>query len=402
MRAPTEREIDTVLRKGVSQVINADSLRKRLTSGKVLRVKLGIDPTAPIIHIGHAVPILKLRQFQELGHHIILLIGDATAQVGDSSDKDAERPMLRREETRRNAERYVELFSRVIDPAKTEIYYNSEGLDKLNFCDVGELAKHFSVAEMLDRDNFSKRYKAGIRISLQEFLYPLMQGYDSVALRADVELGGNDQYFNLLAGRTLQEAFGQEKQEVVTMNLIAGTDGRKMSKTYKNFIALDTPPNDMYVKVMEISDDLIPVYWEHCTLADMAFVDAVRERLAAGEHPRELKMELAHAIVSLFHDAGSADEAREYFTRVISQGARPSESDVETVVLEHSEYPILTLLKELGFAATTGEARDAVKGGGVRIGDTAETRMDAMVRLSADTSTLVQMGKKKFAYVRCR
>ncbi|HRI36552.1 MAG TPA: tyrosine--tRNA ligase [bacterium] len=400
MLTPTDTQIDTIIRKGVSRVIDADSLRKRLTSGKQLRIKLGIDPTAPIIHIGHAVPILKLRQFQELGHHIILLIGDATAQVGDSSDKDAERPMLQREETRRNAARYVELFSRVIDPSKTEIYYNSEGLDKLNFCDVGELAKHFSVAEMLDRDNFSKRYKEGVRISLQEFLYPLMQGYDSVALRADVELGGNDQYFNLLAGRTLQEAFGQEKQDIVMMNLIAGTDGQKMSKTKKNFIAIDTPPNEMFVKVMEISDDLIPVYWEHCTLVDMAFVDAVRERLYAGEHPRMLKMELAHAVVSLFCDAASADEARDYFERVISQGSRPSESDVETIVLPQSAYPILVLLKELGFAQTTGEARDAVKGGGVKINDTQEMRIDAMISLQANASILVQMGKKKFAYVR--
>ncbi len=393
--------IDDILQKGVSQIIHADHLRKRLESKKPLRVKFGIDPTAPVVHIGHAVPIIKLRQFQELGHHIILLIGDATAQVGDSSDKDSERPMLQRQETRRNAETYVQKFSKILDPEKIEIYYNSAGLDKLNFCDVGELAKHFSVAEMLDRDNFSKRYKAGMRISLQEFLYPLMQGYDSVALRADVEIGGTDQYFNLLAGRTLQEAFGQEKQDIITMNLIAGTDGKKMSKTQGNFIAVDAPANDMFVKIMEITDDLIPVYAEHCTLLPMEATGEYRARLDAGEHPRTLKLQLAREIVTLYHDAESAESAREYFERVVAGGALPSANEIQTITLEHDAYPIIQLLKAVGFAATTGEARDAVKGGGIRIDGTVEDHLDAVVALSSETPVLIQMGKKKFVSVIC-
>ena len=397
--APRDILIENILTKGVSRVIDTDHLRDRLRSGQPLRVKFGIDPTARIVHIGHAVPILKLRALQEMGHQIIILIGDATAQVGDSSDKDAERPMLQREETRKNAETYVSQFAKILDVSKVEIYYNSQGLDAVNFCGVGDLAKHFSVAEMLDRDNFSKRYKAGVRISLQEFLYPIMQGYDSVALKADLELGGNDQYFNLLAGRRLQEAFGQPKQDIMMFNLIEGTDGRKMSKTYGNYIALDTPANEMFTKVMAINDDLIMRYFEHCTPLRMDEIAPYQARLASGEHPRTIKSELAREIVTLYHGADAAVAAREYFEGVIAGGGRPSVGDIETVHLPEPSYTIVALLKALGMAGTTGEARDAVTGGGVRVDEKEIRDIIHTVMLDTATPVLVQMGRKKFKYV---
>lgn len=247
-------------------------------------MKFGIDPSGTIVHIGHMVPMLKLRAFQELGHDIILIIGDATAMVGDTSDKDAERPMLEREQTRANAGAFVQKFAKVLDMSKTKLVYNSDWLDKVNFCAVGELAKHFSVAEMLDRDNFSKRYKAGMRISLQEFLYPIMQGYDSVAIAkkygsCDVEIGGNDQYFNLLAGRTLLAAHGLPKQDIMTFELLIGPDGKKMSKTSPNCIAIDMEPNAMFVKIMEVKDELIPQYFTLATTKTLAEVAEYEKRL---------------------------------------------------------------------------------------------------------------------------
>lgn len=241
-----------------------------------------------------------------MGCEIILLIGDATAQVGDASDKEAERPMLTRAETKENARAFLQKFARVLDMEKVNIYYNSEGLDVVNFCAVGELAKHFSVAEMLDRDNFSKRYKGGVRISLQEFLYPIMQGYDSVAIArkygsCDVEIGGNDQYFNIMAGRTLMEAHGMDKQTVMTFELLIGPDGKKMSKTSPNTIAVDEAPQSMYQKLINISDDLIVKYFELATTATPEAVAQVQSRLDSGEHPNILKEELAQTIVTMYH-----------------------------------------------------------------------------------------------------
>ncbi|MFA6079968.1 MAG: tyrosine--tRNA ligase [Candidatus Gracilibacteria bacterium] len=387
-----------LLTKGVSRVIDEKNLIKRLESGKKLRIKLGIDPTAPIVHLGHAVTILKLREFQKLGHQIIVLIGDATAQVGDTSDKNAERPMLSREETRKNAERYLSLYGKILDLKDVEVYYNSEGLDKVNFCGVGELAKHFSVAEMLDRDNFSKRYKAGERISLQEFLYPLMQGYDSVLLHADVEIGGNDQYFNLLAGRTLQEAFGQEKQDIITMNLIMGTDGQKMSKTKGNFIPLDMTANDMFVKIMEIPDEQIIPYFESCTMTDMADIENIKKQLSQGEHPRTIKKKLAREIVGLYHSADLVDHAEEYFEATIAGGSRPQDTDILMYHYKTGEIPLVTLIREIGMVGNSTEARNAIIGGGVKVDEVVISDVKTTIVVSVDKK-LIQVGKKKFGYV---
>ena len=399
-----KKQFENLLTKWVSRIIDEKSLTKRLESGKKLRIKFGIDPTAPIVHIGHAVPILKLREFQNLWHDIIILIGDATAQVGDSSDKDAERPMLKREETRANAEKYLSLFWKILDLDKVEVYYNSEGLDAVNFCGVGELAKNFSVAEMLDRDNFSKRHKAGIRISLQEFLYPLMQGYDSVAIArkygsCDVELGWNDQYFNLLAGRTLMEAHGMEKQDILITPLIMGTDGEKMSKTKGNYISLDMSANDMFVKVMEIPDDQIIPYFENCTTVDVEEIAAIEKELKTA-HPREIKKKLAREIVGLYHPENAVAGAEKYFEATIAGGARPEDKDIKIYTLSqyYWEVPLTTLMKEIGFVVNSTEARNAILSGGVKLNEVLVNNLKAVVNLWKD-KVLIQVGKKKYGYV---
>lgn len=378
MSSSQKSAIDTLLTKGVSNIIDADSIRRRLESGDKLRVKFGIDPTGTTVHLGHMVPILKLRAFQDLGHQIVLIIGDSTAQVGDTSDKDGERPMLAREQTRKNAENWIGLFGKVLDFSKVELRYNSEWMDSTSFNMVGELASHFSVAEMLDRENFSKRIKGGVRISLQEFLYPVMQGYDSVKVRADIELGGNDQYFNLLAGRTLQDAYEQKKQDIMTFEILIGPDGKKMSKTSTNCIGINMEPNAMFVKLMEVKDELIVDYFKLATLLTSEEVEVYRTRLASGEHPRDIKLELAKTIVTLYHNAEAAEQGRAYFEKVLSEGLMPSEDEMERAVIGSSQIKIVPLLKEIGFFPTTGEARNAVSG--VELRSTVQLQMTSIQR----------------------
>jgi tyrosyl-tRNA synthetase len=396
------KSFHNLLTKWVSRIIDEKNLTKRLESGKTLRIKFGIDPTAPIVHIGHAVPILKLREFQKLGHEIVVLIGDATAQVGDSSDKDAERPMLMREQTLKNAEKYLSYFGKILDLDKVQVYYNSEGLDAVNFCGVGELAKNFSVAEMLDRDNFSKRYKAGIRISLQEFLYPLMQGYDSVAIAkkygsCDVELGGNDQYFNLLAGRTLMEAHGMEKQDILITPLIMGTDGKKMSKTTGNYISLDMSANDMFVKVMEIPDDQIIPYFQSCTTVDIDDIAGIEKELKTA-HPRDIKKRLAREIVWLYHPEDAVAGAEKYFEATIAGGARPEDKDIKVYEYPVGEYQLATVIREIGMVTNSTEARNAINSGGVKLDEVVVTDLKTMINVNSKKK-LVQVGKKKFGYI---
>lgn len=384
-------QIHNLLTKWVSNVIDRTNLEKRLLAGEKLRVKFGIDPTAPKIHLGHMVPFLKLKQFQELGHTVILLFWDATAQVGDTSDKDAERPMLTREQTRENCTVFLEKFSKVIDISKVEVYYNSEWLDAVNFAGVGELAKNFSVAEMLDRDNFSKRYKAWQRISLQEFLYPIMQGYDSVAIArkygsCDLELGGNDQYFNLLAGRTMMHAFGLPKQDIMTFDLLVGTDGKKMSKTSPNCILIDDTPFDMYQKLINVDDGLIVHYFTFATDKTLEEVKMIEERLLAWEHPNILKKELADYVVTMYHgkpydpsDVGNIEEVL-ITNKLLLTGWR--------------FIGLTDLLKEIKFCSTTGDAKNAISGNSVRIDGEIINDWKYPVSLSSE-ATLVEMGKKK-------
>lgn len=387
---PMNSQIHNLLTKWVSRIIDEDHLRDALVSWKKLKIKLGIDPSGTIIHLGHMVPILKLKQFQELGHEIIIIIGDATWQVGDASDKDSERPMLLREQTRANGKVFIEKFARVLDLEKTKIVYNSDWLDTVNFAWVGELAKHFSVAEMLDRDNFSKRYKAGVRISLQEFLYPLMQGYDSVALDCDVELGWTEQYFNLLAGRRLQEAYGQRKQDIMMFDLLVGSDGKKMSKTSPNTIAIDEAPQSMYQKLINIHDDLILKYFELTTDATLEEIAILAERLKNGEHPNILKVELAQRVITLYHGKPYNANDEESIERITL-------ADVGCLAGEWEKQFLISLsdlLKHIWFCATSGDARNAISWWWILIDGEKQTDAKAIVTISS-AWTLVQMGRKK-------
>ncbi len=397
-----DKIIKNLLTKWVSRIIDKESLEKKLKSWKTLRIKFGIDPTWTTVHIGHAVPILKLREFQKLWHQIVIVIWDSTAQIWDTSDKSAERPMLTREETLNNAKDYLNQFSKILDIDKLEIRFNSEWMDKTSFNQVWELANNFSVAEMLDRDNFSKRYKAWIRISLQEFLYPIMQWYDSVMLNADVELWWNDQYFNLLAWRRLQEFFWQEKQDIVMNNLIEWTDGRKMSKTFFNFIGLNFSANEMFVKLMEVDDSLILKYFEHCTPLYLDEIEVYKKRLESGENPRNVKIDLAKEIVKLYHGEESSNEAQAYFERVLKEGIIPDEKDIEKMEIESEtpELPLVTVLVKSGLCSNSSEARNALSWNSVKVNNNVQNNPKFIIKLDKKNYTLLQVWKKKFKMVK--
>ncbi len=328
-----EQQIEELLTRGVDEVIQKDSLRKKLLSGKRLRIKLGIDPTSPNLHLGRMVPLLKLRDFQNLGHDIVLIIGDGTGVIGDTSDKDSERPMLTEHDVRNNMRSYFTQAGMILDMSRVEKKCNSTWLHKLTYEEIGVHANQFSVADFIARDNIRRRLDAGKRVSLREVLYPLMQGYDSVAVRADVELGGVDQRFNLLAGRVLQEHFGQAPQDILMTPLIAGTDGRKMSSSWGNTINVTERPEDIYAKVMRVHDDLIPSYFTHLTRVSMTEVASIEEGLRAGTtHPRDAKMQLAHAIVTVLHSETVAQAAEHAFVQTFQKGDIPEDVQKVTYV----------------------------------------------------------------------
>ena len=360
-----EQKIDELLFRGVSEVIVKEVLRKKLLSGKQLRIKLGIDPTSPDLHIGRAVPLLKLRDFQDLGHQIVFIVGDFTAVIGDTSDKDAERPMLAQEVIETNKRSYLQQAGKIIDLDKVEFRYNSEWLEKLNYREIGEHADIFSVSDFIARENIAKRLEAGKRVSLREMLYPLMQGYDSVAIKADVELGGTDQRFNVLAGRPLQERFGQVPQDVVLNPLIDGLDGRKMSSSWGNTITLSTTPNDMYGKVMSMGDAQIGTYFELCTRVPMKEVQALKESLVNGSlHPKEAKMRLAREIVAMYHNKQAAAASEESFTSTFSEGKLP---DAMPEVLIESGTKYIDALGVLG--ESNSQLRRLAEQGAIRVVD---------------------------------
>lgn len=400
-----EKIIKNLLEKWVSQIIDKENLEKKLKSWKTLRIKFGIDPTWTTVHIWHAVPILKLREFQKLWHQIVIIIWDATAQVWDTSDKNAERPMLTREETLANAKDYLQQFGKILDIDKVEVRFNSQWMDKTNFNYVWELAKNFSVAEMLDRDNFSKRYNSWVRISLQEFLYPIMQGYDSVMINADVELGWNDQYFNLLAWRRLQEAHGQEKQDVMMFNLIEWTDGRKMSKTFFNFVGLNYSANEMFVKIMEVGDDLILKYFEHCTPLYLDEIEIFKQRLESWENPKNVKIDLAKEIVKLYHWEQASLDSEIYFNKVLKDWIVPDEKDIEkmdidTTWFEDNKMPLASLLAKAKMVNNTTEARNALAWNSVKVNNEVQNDPKFMVNLDKTNYVLLQVWKKKFRMVK--
>nr|WP_254388584.1 tyrosine--tRNA ligase [Thermanaeromonas sp. C210] len=391
-----------VLRRGAAEIVPEEELahkiRRSLASGRPLRVKLGLDPTAPDIHLGHTVVLHKLRQFQELGHHVIIIIGDFTGRIGDPTGKSETRRQLSEEEVLANAETYKQQIFKILDPAKTEIAFNSTWLKKLTFAEVIELAAKITVARMLERDDFAKRYREGRPISVHEFFYPLMQGYDSVALQADVELGGTDQKFNLLMGRHLQREYGQEPQVALMMPILVGLDGvQKMSKSLGNYIGINEPPAEMYGKVMSLPDELMLTYFELVTPLSLEEVEAVRRGLAAGElHPRDAKMYLAREIVKFYHGQEAAYEAEAEFRRVFQEKDMPSDMP-EMVVAEDSVW-LPRLLVRAGLASSTSEARRLIVQGAVKVGGSRVTDPEAEIAITP--GMVLQAGKRKFVRLR--
>ena len=392
------------LRKGTIEIIREEDLRAKLERSArtktPLRVKLGADPTAPDIHLGHTVVIRKLRAFQELGHTVIFLIGDFTGLIGDPSGKSATRPQLTRDEIAQNAETYKQQIFKLLDPRKTEIRFNSEWMDGLGSDGFIRLASHVTVKQILERDDFSKRLAEEKPIALHELLYPLTQAYDSVALRADVELGGTDQKFNLLMGRNLQREYEQEPQVAVITPLLEGTDGvQKMSKSLGNYVGINEAPQEMFGKLMSISDELMWRYYELLTDLRAEEIAALREAAAGGgRNPRDLKVELAKLVITDFHSAEDARRAEEEFNRVFKRREAPDE--VEERAVAAGAWKLPRLLVEAALAASMAEARRLIEQGGVRVEGERRAQADEEVNLGAGQSLLIQVGKRRFLRVR--
>lgn len=386
------------IRRGSDEILPLAELEKKLAVGAPLRVKAGFDPTAPDLHLGHTVLINKLREFQRLGHHVIFLIGDFTGMIGDPSGRSATRPPLTRAEVKANAATYQRQIFKILDPDKTEIAFNSSWMDKMTAADLIRLASGQTVARMLERDDFEQRYKSGRPIALHEFLYPLAQGYDSVALQADVELGGSDQKFNLLMGRQLQQAAGQPPQVVLTMPLLEGTDGaQKMSKSLGNYIGIDEPAPEMFGKIMSISDALMWRYFELLSFRPLAEIAGFRRAIAEGANPRDIKFRLAREIVARFHDAAAASAAEADFITRFSNHALPEQIAEVEIKVDQNGLPLANLLKAAGLVASTSEAHRLVRQGAVRIDG--QRVGDSRRVLPPGFSAVIQIGKRKFARV---
>lgn len=392
------------LRKGTIEIIREADLRAKLVksaeTGKPLRVKLGADPTAPDIHLGHTVVIRKLHAFQELGHTVIFLIGDFTGLIGDPSGKSATRPQLTREEINANAETYKSQIFKLLDPEKTEIRFNSEWMDQLGSDGFIRLASHVTVKQILERDDFARRLKDERPVALHELLYPLTQAYDSVALEADVELGGSDQKFNLLLGRSLQREYGQESQVAMITPLLEGTDGvQKMSKSLGNYIGINEPPQEIFGKVMSISDEMMWRYYELCTDLTPAQISLLRMSTeSGGKNPRDIKVALAKSIVSDFYSTAEASQAEEEFNLIFRRKQAPD--DVEEQTVQAGPWKLAKLLVETGLAPSMGEARRLIEQGGVSVDGEKYSQTNSEVTLEPEVSRLIQVGKRRFLRIR--
>jgi tyrosyl-tRNA synthetase len=386
-----------VIKRGCDELLVESELMERLKNGRPLRVKAGFDPTAPDLHLGHTVLINKLRHFQDLGHHIMFLIGDFTGLIGDPTGKNATRPPLSREQIVENAKTYKEQVFKILDPDRTEVCFNSAWFDELGAAGMIKLAAQHTVARMLERDDFAKRYAGGLPIAIHEFLYPLCQGYDSVAMRADVELGGTDQKFNLLVGRELQKHYGQAPQCVLTMPLLEGLDGvNKMSKSLGNYIGIDETPREIFGKVMSVSDELMWRYFDLLSFRDSAEIARLRASVASGLNPRDVKVMLGQELVTRFHSRGSAEEALAEFEARFRQGVLPD--DMPELSL-HIDGPVslVQVLKQAGLTASTSEALRMIEQGAVRAnGDKVSDKSLAIV---VGETVILQVGKRKFAKV---
>lgn len=394
-------DLEALLTRGVAEVIVREELLARLRSGRQLRLKLGFDPSKPDLHVGHAVVLRKIRQFQDLGHQVVLIVGDWTAQIGDPSGRDVSRQMLSPEEVKANAQTYIEQFSLIVDPQRTEVRWQSEWFDRFNLADVFRLTSRFSMAQMMQHETFRKRYEEGRALSLMELLYPLLQAYDSVAIRADVEFGGTDQKFNILAGRELQTALGMSPQDVFLCPLLVGTDGQKMSKSFGNTVDLTMPAPDMYGRVMRIDDTAMLDYFELVTDVPDDDLAAMRRAVASGEaHPMELKKRLARELVTRFHGAAAANGAEAQFERVVQQRQAPDEVPVFTL---HEEVSLRDLLAKITRSTSSAsEAGRLIQQGAVQVHGRQVT--DPRFRLDPDDlpaeGILVQVGKRRFVRIR--
>ncbi len=386
------------LARGIDEILPEGGLAEKLEKKRPLIVKAGFDPTAPDLHVGHTVLINKMRQFQEFGHEVVFLIGDFTGLIGDPSGKDETRPALSKAEIEANAATYEAQIYKILDPEKTRIDFNSRWMSPMTAADLIKLASHHTVARMLERDDFNKRYKSGQSISIHEFLYPLVQGYDSVALKADVELGGTDQKFNLLVGRQIQQDYGQEPQLVMTMPLLEGLDGvKKMSKSLGNYIGITDEPDEMFGKVMKISDELMWRYYEVLSFRKLDDIESLRSRVAAGGNPRDAKFELAMELVERFHDQKAAEAARQEFVSRFQKGALPDKIKEVSISSQGGSLGIAHLLKEAGLVSSTSEAFRMIKQGAVKIDG--ERIEDKSLQVSAGSTSVYQVGKRRFSRV---
>jgi tyrosyl-tRNA synthetase len=387
-----------IIKRGCGELLLEEELAQKLALDRPLRVKAGFDPTAPDLHLGHTVLLNKMRHFQDLGHHALFLIGDFTGMIGDPSGKNTTRPPLTREQVIENAQSYASQVFRILNPEQTEVVFNSTWMDKLNAADIIKLAATHTVARMLERDDFGKRYQSNKPIAIHEFLYPLIQGYDSVALKADIELGGTDQKFNLLMGRELQKHFGQSPQCILTMPLLEGLDGvNKMSKSSGNYIGIAESPGEIFGKLMSVSDELMWRYIELLSFEPAGIVRQWQKEVTQGRNPRDIKVMFAQEIVARFHSKQDAEMALADFDARFRRGVLPDDMVEKTVHAENEGLPIAQLLKQAGLTASTTEALRMIEQGGVRLNG--EKVSDKTIKLSRGETAVVQVGKRKFARV---
>ena len=395
-----QEDVLELLKRGTEEVLLEAQLVKKLSENRPLRIKAGFDPTAPDLHLGHTVLINKLKQFQDLGHEVLFLIGDFTGMIGDPTGKNVTRKPLTKEQVIENAKSYQEQVFKILDPDKTKIMFNSEWMNEMSPAEFVQLTAKHTVARMLERDDFSKRYKSGQSIAIHEFLYPLIQGYDSVAMKADIELGGTDQKFNLLVGRQLQEVYGQSPQVVMTMPILEGLDGvQKMSKSLNNYIGISDAPNDMFGKIMSISDDLMWRYFELLSFRPMDEINVWHDECNAGANPRNYKVKLAQEIITRFHDEAAAIKALDDFEAQFKRGAIPDDINEIALSTEGEEaYTIASLLKDAGLTSSTSDSNRMIKQGAVKIDGEKISDNKLMIQVGAEH--IYQVGKRKFAKVK--
>lgn len=388
-----------IIKRGADEILVEAELVEKLKKNKPLRIKAGFDPTAPDLHLGHTVLINKLRQFQDLGHEVLFLIGDFTGMIGDPTGKSATRPPLTRDDVIENARSYEQQIFKILDPEKTLVMFNSSWMNEMSPADLIQLAAKHTVARMLERDDFSKRYKGGQPIAIHEFLYPLIQGYDSVAMKSDVELGGTDQKFNLLVGRELQKHYGQEPQVVLTMPILEGLDGvQKMSKSLNNYIGIDEAPDEMFGKIMSISDELMWRYFELLSFRPMSEIDKFKQDVEQGTNPRDIKFLLCEEIIERFHDREAAIKARENFIARFQKGAMPDEMPEIELQSDNGSIAIANLLKDAGLVKSTSDAMRMIKQGAVKIDG--EKLEDSKFSVQAGSEHVYQVGKRRFARIK--